>query len=81
MTLDNILKCEPNSVGFDMLRVNILRQAKSDYMIALKKRDYYHVNECEEFFLSPWGQSLSLNCGERIISLCRELVEHGKKKD
>lgn len=45
----------------------IVIQAVKDYKSAVRKRNFYTINECEEFFLSDYGQALSYNNGEKII--------------
>lgn len=55
--------------------IAVLVQAKSDYIRALKKRDYAAINELETFFLSDYGQAMSRGQGERIIQLCKKMAE------
>lgn len=56
------------------LMIAILVQAKQDYIEALLKNDLYRIQECETFFLSEYGQAMSLYNGERIIELCKEIA-------
>jgi hypothetical protein len=56
----------------------IVKQAMADYKAALKcesKKALKTRRECENFFLSEYGQMLSVNNGERIIKMCRDEVE------
>ena len=62
------------------LIVAILRQAKEDYIRALRKRDYAAINELETFFLSEYGQTLSLDSGEEIIKWCQKLAKSKNSK-
>ena len=56
------------------LILNILRTAKADYIQALRKRKRKQINELEEFFLSDYGQALSMDNGEEIIEKCQKLA-------
>lgn len=58
----------------------IVKQAMADYKKALRNNDERTSKECERFFLSKWGQTLSLHNGERIIRLCKEEVKAKEKK-
>lgn len=60
--------------NINLLRAGILRRAVIDYKQALKKRDYYNMEQLEGFFLSAWGELLSGGHGEYIIDHCREIV-------
>ena len=62
------------------LIIAVLKQAKSDYIAALKRKNYAEMNELEDFFLSDYGQAMSRNQGERIIELCKRIVEEQKRK-
>lgn len=53
----------------------IVKQAMADYKAALKANKKNLIHECEQFFLSAWGQTLSANHGEYIIERCRKEVE------
>lgn len=63
------------------LIIGILKQAKNDYITALKKNDFYKKNELEEFFLSDYGEALSRGHGEIIIHRCQRIVRNQKKKE
>ena len=67
----------------------IILQAMQDYKKALRairdgKKDCRHrkrKQECECFFLSAYGQMLSLNNGEKIILKCKDEVDEDIKKE
>lgn len=61
--------------------IAVLKQAARDYVRALLKGDLYRKNELEEFFLSDYGQAMSRNNGEEIITRCREIAAKKKKKE
>ena len=56
------------------LIVNIFVQAKADYINALRTNNQKQIEELETFFLSDYGQAMSLYNGEKIIELCKELA-------
>lgn len=60
--------------------IAVLKQAKSDYIAALKKKNYHEIQELETFFLSDYGQALSRGQGERIIELCKRIVEEERRR-
>ena len=65
---------------YDLI-IAVLKQAKRDYLEALWKNNFHKINELETFFLSDYGQAMSLNNGEKIIQLCREKVNKKRKLD
>ena len=63
--------------AYERLRREIVRHAVDDLKRAMKKSDrlgYVCVEQenLEEWFLSPWGQTLCFNNGEYIIEKCLE---------
>ena len=52
----------------------ILKQAADDYIEALET-----CARLEEFFLSKWGQFLSMNHGEAIIRNCHRIAAENKR--
>lgn len=66
---------------FYRLIIGILRQAKSDYIRALKKKDFHKIKELEQFFLSDYGQAMSRDNGEEIIRRCQKLANEKRKKE
>ena len=71
--------------AYERLRNEIVRQATNDLKRALRKsaREGAVCNEqiaMERWFLSPWGQMLCEDMGERIIELCHRnyKANHGK---
>lgn len=53
------------------LIIPILKQATRDYIAALLKNNFHKIAELEDFFLSDYGQAMSLNNGEEIIEICK----------
>ena len=64
--------------GYELLREAIIRRAILDYILALKKRDKYYMAQIERFFLSEWGQFLSLDNGKYLIYRCKQLTEYSE---
>ena len=60
--------------NYEHLRTAIIYQAVQDYKTALKKNNYGQISALERFFRSEWGQLLSYDNGEYIISECRKIV-------
>lgn len=56
------------------LIIAVLRQAARDYIVAIRKRNLHKINELEQFFLSDYGQAMSMNNGEKIILRCRKIA-------
>ncbi len=65
---------------YDAIIIAVLKQAKSDYIAALKKNNPHQINELEEFFLSDYGQAMSRNQGEKMIYLCKRIVKEQKSR-
>ena len=63
------------------LIVAVIKQAKFDYIKALRKNDKYQIHKLEEFFLSDYGQTMALNQGERIIQYCRKIAKRKDKRN
>lgn len=61
-----------NDEGLENLRVAILQQAVKDYIAALKYDEGAKAYRLEKFFTSEWGELLSNNHGDFIISECRK---------
>lgn len=61
--------------NFDILRVAILKRAVIDYKSAIRRKDLYAMAQLERFFRSDWGQLLSFNQGEYIISNCKRIAK------
>lgn len=59
----------------------VVKQAVRDYKLALKKRDFYKIQECEEFFLSEYGQALTFNHGQEIVNHFRAKVAKRRYKN
>lgn len=64
--------------GFVELAGAILKLAADDYIKALIKGDEKERKKMERFFLSDWGQMLSLHQGEAIIRNCKRVSEDSK---
>jgi hypothetical protein len=58
--------------GIENLRVAILRSAIKDYIFALKHDEKRKAHSLEQFFKSDWGELLSGNNGDLIITKCKE---------
>lgn len=61
--------------GFVELAGAILNLAADDYIKAIVKGNDKEIKKLERFFLSAWGQQLSLNQGEAIIWNCRRIAK------
>lgn len=61
--------------GFVELAGAILKLAADDYIKALAEGDEKKSKKLERFFLSDWGQMLSLHQGEAIIRNCKRVAE------
>lgn len=61
------------------LIIAILTQAKSDYITALRKNNQEQIEELEEFFLSDYGQAMSLGNGVKMIKQCRKFAKSKKR--
>lgn len=64
----------------------VVRMAMSDYKAALKSKStkpkrIAKIRELERFFLSDYGQALSLGRGQELIDLCRKEVAAEKKNE
>lgn len=64
------------------LRAEIVRLAVGDLKKAMRKSDRLGYvcdaqKNLEKWFLSPWGQALSDDNGERIIDRCRKTYKQG----
>lgn len=57
--------------GLNQLRVAILRQAVNDYVKALIQDDGIRAYKIEWFFRSEWGELLSINNGDYIVTECK----------
>lgn len=66
------------------LAIAIIEQAKKDYKDALRgkrtEKKEIMKRECERFFLSEWGQTLTFGNGELIIERCRKEVAQEKTR-
>lgn len=69
------------SLHYNLLIIAILKQAKIDYITALRKNNPAKKAELERFFLSDYGQAMSRNQGEKIIYLCKRIVKEKRKKE
>lgn len=65
---------------YDLI-IAVLKQAVRDYVEALLKNDFYHIQELEEFFLSDYGQAMSRNNGEKIIYRAKLIAKKKRKKE
>lgn len=70
------------------LAAAVVRQAMEDYKTALLDDNLKEIEECEEFFLSAYGQMMTAHHGEYIIERCKkeaaqekEEAEEKKKKE
>lgn len=72
-----------NDEGVNALRIGIIHQMAKQHQKLLRKKAKSRekdkllddqIKDVERFFLSPWGQLLSGNCGEYIIKKDREVV-------
>lgn len=61
-----------NDAGFENLSVAILQQAIKDYICALRHCNGIEIYRIEQFFKSDYGELLSENNGEYIISECKK---------
>jgi hypothetical protein len=61
-----------NEYGLENLRVAILQQAAKDYISALRHNEGAQAYRLEKFFKSEWGELLSNNHGDFIISECKK---------
>lgn len=59
--------------------IPIMRQAVRDYTAALLKNNFHKIAELEEFFLSDYGEAMSLNNGEDIILRCKAKANKKRK--
>lgn len=73
--------------GYLALAAAIIHKAVQDYNRAAKsnnKNKYIVMKQLEEFFLSDWGQTLSLGQGVEIVRLCRigakEIIREKQRK-
>lgn len=57
--------------AYEALRLAILRQAATDYSMALRKRKSAECAAMVRWFRSEWGQVLSGDKGELIIAECK----------
>lgn len=64
--------------GFVELAGAILKLASGDYIKALIIDDEKNIKKLERFFLSDWGQMLSLHQGEAIIRNCKRIAQDAK---
>jgi hypothetical protein len=66
------------------LAIAIIEQAKRDYKNALQgtrtKEKEKDIKDCETFFLSEWGQSLTFWNGEFVIERCRREVAQARER-
>jgi hypothetical protein len=62
------------NIGLENLRVAILQQAIKDYASALRRNKSKEAYLLEKFFKSDWGELLSCNKGDYIISECKKRV-------
>lgn len=63
------------------LIIAVLRQAARDYIVALKRKNFHKINELEQFFLSDYGQAMSMNNGVKIIKRCRKIARQKRIKN
>ena len=61
-----------NDEGLENLRIAILQQAAKDYISALRYNEGAKAYKLEKFFKSEWGELLSDNHGDFIISECKK---------
>ncbi len=61
------------------LAIAIIEQAKKDYKDSLRGKKTMK-KECERFFLSEFGQTLTFGNGELIIERCRKEVAQEKTR-
>lgn len=64
--------------GYVELAGAILKLAAGDYIKALIIDDEKNIKKLERFFLSDWGQMLSLHQGEAIIRNCKRFAQDAK---
>ena len=64
--------------GFVELAGAIMKLASGDYIKALIKGNEKEIKKLERFFLSDWGQMLSLHQGEAIIRNCKRIAHDSK---
>lgn len=69
-----------NDEGLENLRVAILQQAVKDYIAALRYNSDNEAYRLEKFFTSEWGELLSNNHGDFIISECKKRAKRDCKR-
>lgn len=67
-----------HETGIENLRVGILAQAVKDYITALRHDNPRKIFELETFFKSGWGEMLSDNHGDYIITECKKRAKAKK---
>lgn len=66
--------------GILELLAAIDKQAMRDYETALREGEKDKAKALERWFLSEWGQQLTLNHGEIIIEQCKKKVAAQPKR-
>jgi hypothetical protein len=66
-----------NENGVENLRVAILKQAINDYIFALREDAQAEIYRLETFFKSDWGELLSNNHSDYIITECKKRAKGG----
>ena len=69
-----------NENGVENLRIAVLKQAINDYIFALKNDVQSEIYRLEKFFKSDWGELLSNNHGDYIITECKKRAKEGAEK-
>ena len=68
---------------FDLM-IAIIKQAVEDYKAALRGKKtaakIKTIRECEKFFLSKWGQTLTDGNGQIVIDRCRGEVAQEERE-
>ena len=78
MRADVKTECED---AYELLIQAIVKQAMTDYKVALKEGNHKQIAELEHFFRSGYGEMLSHDHGEQIIEYCRKEVEEEEESE
>lgn len=62
--------------GYIELAGTIVKQVANDYIQALKSKNENRSKKLEKWFLSSYGQLLSMQQGEYIIENCKKIANH-----
>ena len=66
--------------AYTTLRAAILKQAACDYKKAVRQGNTAEADALRKWFLSGWGQTLSGNYGEYILSRLNKELKNKKRR-